>query len=136
MDSLCTLLPYVDTADITLKESCSCQDTNRPCFQLGVFAVLPLFTHILTCCDTTTEGLAFDFNQCIRQIKPDKDDCLAIYGAIHRTFDCGEGTVSGPRQLETKFRQDQREGHHDRQLETESYHEQQENIGLLNSKCI
>ena len=49
-----------------------------------------------------------------------------IYGGIYRAFNCGEGTAAGTHQLETKFHQDQREGHHDRQLETESHHEQQE----------
>jgi len=133
MDSLCALLSCVDTADITLKESCNCQDISRACYELGIFDDLPLCNHVLTCCDTNTEGL--DFNQCIGQLIPKKDDCKAIYGGLRMAFNCGEGTAAGTRQLETKFHQDQREGHHDRQLETESHHEQQEH-GRLLSKCL
>jgi len=132
MDSLCTLLSYVDTTDITLKEPSTCQDIKRACFELGIFDDLPLCNHVLTCCGASTEGL--DFNQCIGQLIPKKDDCLAIYGRLRRAFNCGEGTAAGTRQLETKFHQDQREGHRDRQLETESHHEQQEHGRLLSGK--
>ena len=122
------------TAYITLKEPSTCQDIKRACFELGFFYDLPFCNHVLKCCDAKTEGLGF--NQCIGQLIPKKDDCKAIYVGIYRAFNCGEGTAAGTRQLGTKFHQDQREGHRDRQLETESHHEQQEHGRLLSSKCV
>ena len=122
------------TAYITLKEPSTCQDIKRACFELGFFYDLPFCNHVLKCCDAKTEGLGF--NQCIGQLIPKKDDCKAIYVGIYRAFNCGEGTAAGTRQLGTKFHQDQREGHRDRQFETESHHEQQEHGRLLSAKCL
>merc|ERR1711966_618379 len=91
-------------------------DIKRACFELGIFDDLPLCNHVLTCCGASTEGL--DFNQCIGQLIPKKDDCLAIYGRLRRAFNCGEGTAAGTRQLETKSHHEQQE--HGRLLVTKS----------------